>query len=161
MIRNIVSVIIAYLAIVIIFWFVPIGAMALLGPEKMFKPAVYESTALWSVLTVATLFCSATIAGFIVVKAAKHSKKSIRGLVILILLLGGLNLYSQMKAPAPTPEQLVRLPNMSLMELMVGAKRLGQPIWAQVASPLLLIIGVLLGARIVRLRKKLHAQTSL
>ena len=112
-----------------------------MGPERAFKPGVYDVTAGWLVLMFIVSIVAALIGGKVCALIAK-SPKAIFGLAGLVLILGLLSAIPALGASSSEPK--ARSGDVSNMEAMMNAK---QPAWVALLLPVIGVAGVLIGGR--------------
>jgi hypothetical protein len=141
MLRNIVGVVVGYLAIVVVVFTVFTLAYLGMGTERAFRPGSFEVSTLWvSMALVVNLL--AAIGGGLVAAVIGRSSKAPRALAGLVLVLGVLAAIPVLLPPAEkTPTE--RTSALSNLEAMAQAR---QPAWFAATAPVVGVLGVLVGA---------------
>lgn len=142
MARNIIGVIVGYIAMFAFIFLSFTILYLILGADGSFEPGTYKVSSTWLILSFILGFIGALLAGYICTIIAKNAKAAIwlAGIVIvlgIIFALPGLNV----------PEEelnKVRTEDVSNMEAMQNAK---QPPLALILNPLLGAFGVWAGSR--------------
>jgi hypothetical protein len=144
--RNILAVIVGYIALVLVVMICLTGAYLALGADRAFQDGSYEVTPLWIGVWAPVSFGAALIGGITCAKVSKHSKGAVLSLMILIGVLGAGNVIYRMTSESPSPEMQVRSGDVSNFEAMQSAQA---PAWMYLSEPIIGLIGVMLGATLV------------
>lgn len=153
--RNILAVIVGYIAMVLVVMVFLTGAYLALGADRAFQVGSYEVTPLWIAIWAPVSFGAALLGGVVCAKVSKHSKGAVLSLVILIGVLGAGNAIYRMTSDAPSPEMQVRSGDVSNVDAMQSAQA---PAWMSISEPIMGIIGVMLGATLVRPKRGADAE---
>ncbi len=153
--RNILAVIVGYIAMVLVVMVFLTGAYLALGADRAFQEGSYEVTPLWIAIWAPVSFGAALLGGVVCAKVSKHSKGAVLSLVILIGVLGAGNAIYRMTSDAPSPEMQVRSGDVSNVDAMQSAQA---PAWMSISEPIMGIIGVMLGATLVRPKRGADAE---
>jgi hypothetical protein len=143
--RVIGAAIAGYLSIIVLMFGSLSLAYAVLGPDGTFQPASFEVTRTWIVVSMALSAIAATIGGIVTVAAHDH-RSSVTLLSAMVLIFGLLTAVQALNAP-DDPRERMRLTRVTNFEAMMRAR---QPSWITIATPLIGVAGVLLGAAIRR-----------
>ena len=141
MLRKIAAVIVGYLAMFIVVFGCLTGAYLGLGAERVFQPGSYEVTGLWLIVWFIVSLAAALVGGAVCARIGKSSR-AVLSLAILVLVLGILSALPALKPPAG--EIKPRTDGPSNLEAMMSAK---QPTWVLFLTPLIGVVGVLIGGR--------------
>lgn len=144
--RNILAVIVGYIAMAILIFVVFTAAYLALGDEGAFKEGSFEVSMQWVIMSIVVGLIAAVLGGIICAKISKHSKGAVMSLAVLVLVLGGLGAIAGLMAERPTGEDAIRGPETSNTEAMMQAQ---QPAWVLIANPIIGVVGVMLGATLV------------
>lgn len=147
MLRKIAAVIVGYLVMFVVVFVCLTGAYLGLGADRVFQPGSYEVTNFWLVVWF-IVSLGAALAGGKVCALVGKSSRTVISLAILVFILGVLSALPALKPPAG--ELKPRISGPSNLEAMMSAK---QPNWVLFFTPVIGIVGVLLGGR-TRLRAK-------
>jgi hypothetical protein len=141
MLRVILSVIAAYLAMVVVMFALFTGAFFAVGTEGAFQPESFEVSTIWLLISILVLLV-AGLAGGYVCRAICPNGNGVFALVVVMLLLGALGVVMVSSAPAgePTPRE----GSVANFEAMMKAR---QPLWFEACKPILGIAGVIVGSR--------------
>ncbi len=143
MLRNILSVIVGYIAIFALVVGLLFGLYAVLGQDGSF--GTFEPSTLWLVLMFIVGLVAAVVGGVVCARISGGSAGARNGLVALVMVLGVLMALVQLMQPEPTPEELARGTDMSNIDAMNNART---PLWVAFSQPVLGAAGVLIGARL-------------
>jgi hypothetical protein len=116
-----------------------------MGTEAAFQPGSYQVSTPWIIVNVVLSFAAAIAGGF-VSKVIARSQTGPRVLAGLVLVLGLAMAAMIAMSPPPPTERAASVPN---MEAMMKAQT---PVWVAVLSPLVGVVGVLLGGRLGKLQ---------
>jgi MFS family permease len=144
--RNILAVIVGYIAMAILIFVVFTAAYLALGDEGSFKEGSFEVSMQWVIMSIVVGLIAAVLGGITCAKISKHSKGAVMSLAVLVLVLGGLSAIAGLMAERPTGEDAIRGPETSNTEAMMQAQ---QPAWVLIANPIIGVVGVMLGATLV------------
>jgi hypothetical protein len=143
--RNIAAVVLGYLVIFVLLFCALTLAYLVLGADRAFRPATYEPSKRWILLSVVAGFVAAYIGGVVSAVIAKGSKAPLV-LAALVLVLGILFAIPVLTRHYSTAE-LIRDGNVGFVEAMQNAK---QAPWVALLNPLIGAVGVLAGSRFRR-----------
>ena len=142
MVRNILGVVVGYVAIFAFIFLTFTILYLILGENNSFEPETFDVSLLWIILSFILGLIAAILGGYICVLIAKNQKPAMV-LAGVVLVLG-----VAMSIPALSISneevQEIREPNVPNMEAMQKAK---QPIFLLLLNPLVGALGVLSGAR--------------
>jgi hypothetical protein len=142
MLRNIVGVIVGYLAAGLSIFAVFSGVYAVLGAEGSFRPGSYEVSPLWTGIAITVGILAAALGGF-VCRSISRSPKAVLSLALVMVVLGALTAALELSDANRKPEG-PRAAELSNTEAMSQAR---QPLWMLFLNPALGFAGVLLGGR--------------
>ena len=145
MARSIIAVIVGYLVMFILVSATFMGVFLLMGVEWSFKPASFEASNAWNVMSLIASFVVAVIGGFLCAAIAKGSRAPI-ALAIVVFALGLLMAIPTLFANKANANR-VRTGDLSQFEAMQNAT---QPAWVPFTFPILGVAGVLVGAKLKR-----------
>lgn len=139
MLRTVGGVILGYIAMAAIVFVGLTAAYTLLGPDRAFRPGVYEVSFAWVVVSIIVGFLAAILGGWLarVVGATPRAPQVLAGLVVVLGL--ALALPALLSEPAAAD---VRTGAPGVMEAMQQART---PLWLMLLNPVIGAIGVLLG----------------
>lgn len=146
MLRNILGVIIGYIAMAFIVFGVFTAAYFAMGADRAFEEASYNVSILWIVVTVVVGMFAAVVGGAVCSLISKRSKAAVQSLMVLVLVLGGISALAGIMREKPTGEDAVRGPETSNTEAMMQAQ---QPTWILIMNPVIGVVGVMMGAMMV------------
>lgn len=138
--RVIGAAIVGYLVIFGIVFFLFSGAYLALGPDRAFQPGTYDVSMLWNALSIVLGFVAAVVGGMVAMRIARDSRGP-KALAALVLILGIAFAIPVMQQPASSEARTAEVGNLEAM----GKAR--QPVWAALLSPVLGVVGVLVGGR--------------
>lgn len=142
MLRSIGSAIAGYIVMFIGVFILMTLSWFIVGASGAFKPAVWEVTALWLVLMLASAFVAAVAGGYTTAAIATDAQgpKILVGIVIVLGILSALPLIMGSTPAAELP----RADDVPMMEAMMNGI---QPVWTALLNPIIGAVGVLYGAR--------------
>jgi hypothetical protein len=143
MVRSIVAVIVAYIAMFVLTFLWYTCAYLLMGADNAFKPGTYQASNRWTAMAFASYLVIAIIGGLICAVIAKGGRAPL-ALAAVVFVLGLLLAIPALMIQKP---DMVRTGNVSNMEAMQRAK---QPPWVPLTFPIVGAIGVLIGGRLKR-----------
>ncbi len=149
--RNILAVIIGYIAMAIVVMVSLTGAYLLMGADRAFESGTYEITTLWMIVWGIASLVAALVGGVVCAKISKHSRGAVLSLLILTGVLGAANTGVRMSAEAPAPEDQIRTGDTPNVEAMTAAQA---PTWVYIAEPIIGVMGILIGATLVCPRRR-------
>jgi hypothetical protein len=145
MIRNILSVIAAYIAMAITIFLTFTLLYSVLGADGSFKPGSYDVTNTWAIASVILGFIAVLIGGYIAVLISKNQSSALWfGIVVLILSL----LLAIFKFQQGNPH-LVRSGDVSNMLAMGNAQN---PTWLNFLVPFTGFFAALVGGKLRKVR---------
>lgn len=148
MLRTIGAVVLGYVAM-FFFIFTTFSLLYLaLGAERTYQPGTYDATALWMAASLPLSLAAAIGGGWVCARVA-HNPSAAKYLAGLVLVLGVVSAYFELSS-APPPKE-ARTSNVTNMEAMMKSR---QPTWVAVVNPIIGVVGVMLGARLVREKKR-------
>jgi hypothetical protein len=122
-----------------------IGLYLLIGPNHAFKPRSYMASNRWIAMAFGMSFVIAIIGGFLCALIARAGKAPM-ALAIVVFALGLVLAIPSVIAHRTNPNE-VRDGSVSNFEAMKKAK---EPIWVPFTSPIIGVVGVLVGSRLKR-----------
>lgn len=140
MLRSVLAVLAGYAAMFVLVFVAMTAAYFALGPDRAFRPRVYEVSVLW-IAVWAVISLGAAVAGGWVAARVARNKVAPGALAGVVLALGLVSSIATLNA-AP-PENPVREPGTPLLEAMSNARA---PAWNAFLTPVLGAVGVLAGA---------------
>ena len=142
MVRNILGVVVGYVAI-FAFIFLTFTILYLtLGENNSFEPETFDVSLLWIILSFILGLIAAILGGYICVLIAKNQKPAM--VLAGVVLVLGIAMSIPALSISNEEVQEIREPNVPNMEAMQKAK---QPIFLLLLNPLVGALGVLAGAR--------------
>ena len=138
--RIIGAVVAGYLAMAGVIFLVCMGAYALMGAERVFKPGSWEPSIVWVLTMFISGFVAAMIGGWVALKIADSAQGS-KWLAVLILVLG---IVSSLFSRTTSPSKESRPAGISMMD---ARKNAYTPAWVALALPVIGVAGVLAGGR--------------
>ncbi len=147
MARNIGSVILGYLVMIIVVFATFSLAYKVIGVEGSYQPGTYDVSMLWIVVSIVLGIVAAILGGFACARVA-HSPVAPKALAAVVLILG---LGMAIAAATGAEDRVeVRPAEVSGLEAMQNSQT---PIWVQFLNPLIGAVGVLYGAGLARKSK--------
>ena len=141
MVRKIASVIVGYIVMFLVVFVCLTVAYLGLGADRVFQTGSYEVTGLWLIVWL-VVSLGAALAGGKVCALIGKAKGAVLGLAILVLVLGLLSALPALKPPSGEPKS--RTSETSNTEAMMNAR---QPNWVLFLTPVIGVVGVLIGGR--------------
>ena len=138
--RKILAVILGYVAMAVVVMGGLTGAYFAMDADKAFEAGTYEVTTAWLVVWGATSIVAAVVGGWVCGKIGK-TKGAVGSLILLVVLLGSLNAFAQIKKEVPA-EDVVRTGSTPNMEAMMKARA---PTWMYIAEPIIGVLGAMVG----------------
>lgn len=145
MIRGIIAVIVSYVAMALMAFICFTAMFLVLGPDGSFEPGTYKLSMVWMLVSYLVVFIATIIGGWICIKVGK-TWGAVTGLIVLCVVFGAMDVKvnmdraeEQMNTVRPEGE------SMSNIEAMQSAQ---SPMWFVMTSPIVYVVGVLIGARI-------------
>ncbi len=145
MLKNILAVVLGYLATIVVVFVGLTIAYAIMGADGAFEPATFEITMPWIITMFIVNIAAAIFGGIVCAKASNHSKRAVQGFMILVLILGLGLAFAVINAPQDATLS-VREPDIKMSDAMMNAKK---PTWILFADPFIGAIGIMLGATLV------------
>ena len=144
MLRAILSVIAGYVAMFLTMFLTFSAAYLAMGTERAFQTGTYEVGALWIVVSFVLGLVAAVLGGWLCAFISR-SRKAVLALAGAVLLLGLLMLFPVMQAnQQASPPRTAGVGNFEAM------RKVRQPTWIALVSPILGCMGVLVGGRLRR-----------
>jgi undecaprenyl pyrophosphate phosphatase UppP len=144
MVRTILAVIVAYIAMSLVVMVCFTSLQFGLGTEKVFRPASYESSTLFNMVGLLVTVVAGVVGGLVAAAIAKNPRGPL-SLAILIIAVGLLMAFLNLSKPDPGP----RAGDISPMEAAMKAR---QPDWYSFSIPFLGAAGVMIGGRLKKRR---------
>lgn len=145
MVRAVLAVIASYIVMFLLLFACFTAAYLLLGVNHAFRPASYDVSHRWLALMFAVHFVAAAIAGLVCAAIAKGGKAPL-ALAVVVLVMGILFAIPVLTAQR-TAASMVRTGDVPNIEAMQRAR---MPPWAALLTPVVGVVGVLIGARLKR-----------
>ncbi|MGQ0628944.1 MAG: hypothetical protein ACT4PL_12700 [Phycisphaerales bacterium] len=142
MMRAVLSVILAYLAMVVVVMIGNSAAYFALGVDRVFEPGNFTPTMWWIGATIVVGMVSALVGGVVCAAIAKKPTPP-KVLAVLVLVLACLGGVAQMLLPQQA-EQPVREPGVSMIE---AASKTHAPVWYNFAIGVIGFVGVMIGSQ--------------
>lgn len=146
MVRTILSVVLGYLAIMVCVFVALTAAYLGIGPERAFRPGVYDQTLLWIAIWAVISLVSAIVGGWTCARIAR-SRRTAGVLMGVVLAFGALQVIGTVAKPAPTGEDAVRPTPTAFSDAMSKARA---PVWVAIVTPVLGAAGVWVGSGLNR-----------
>jgi len=144
--RNILAVIVGYVAMAMIIFGVFTAAYFAMGADRAFEESSYDVTTLWVIVSVIVGVFAAVVGGAVCALISKRSMGATLSLMVLVLVLGVVSGLMTMGREAPEGDAAVRGPETSNTDAMMNAQ---QPKWILIANPIIGVFGVMTGAMMV------------
>lgn len=151
MLRSILAVVVAYIAMFIAIATIFTTALLILGSDRVYQPGSYEVSTAWLGVWAVGSIVAAIIGGFVCVKIAKVGSNAHLGLIGVVIVLGVLSAALTPTRPDPGPRE-------GDVPTMEAAQKSIQPRWTNWANIPIGVFGVLVGATIGR-KPTVHATT--
>ena len=148
MLKNIVAIIVSYIAMFVIFMAIFTGLYFALGIDRVFQTDSYEVTMLWIALTLVIGFLVTIFAGYLCAAISK-SWRTCQVFALIVFLLALIQCFSALRRNPEMPT--VRAGEVSYLEAIGLAVT---PVWLHFVNPILNGVGVLLGAGMKRRRSE-------
>lgn len=139
--RSIVAAIVGYFVFIMLVFFIFTGLYLAMGPERAFRPGVYQPTMVWLACMFMFSFVAAIVGGFVARRIDKVGKGP-QALAVLIVVLGMVFAIPVMNAPTDPRPRPADVPNMQAMQ---SAQT---PLWVMLMNPILSAGGALLGGKL-------------
>lgn len=145
MIRSILSVVAAYIAMAIFMFLTFTGLYAVLGAEGSFKPGVYDVSTAWIIGSVILGFIATAIGGYVAVMISRNHAAALwfGAVVLVITLLVGI---VALQKGNPHETRAGNVPNMEAMQ------KAQNPTWLNFLVPFTGFVGALAGGRMRKAR---------
>ncbi len=143
MLRAIGAVIVGYVAMFVMVFATFSAAYLAMGADRAFRPESYEVSGIWLVLSLVLSFVAAVVGGLICAAMARGSKAPVI-LAAVVLVVGLLTAIPSFTAPPPSDVRTAEVGNMAAMQ------KAHQPGWFSILVPVVGVVGVLVGARLVK-----------
>jgi hypothetical protein len=144
MLRNILAVIVAYVAMFIVVAVFMSLAWVLMGAEGAFKDASWDVSMGWIVVSTIISIGAAIIGGVVCGMVSRRSAAARNGLIGLVIVLGVLTAVMQFGSEGPED------PRPEGVSMTEGASNIRQPGWVMVVNPIIAVCGVAVGFSAVR-----------
>jgi len=149
MARNIGSVILGYLVMIIVVFATFSLAYKVIGVDGSYQPGTYDVSMLWIVVSIVLGIVAAILGGFACARVA-HSPVAPKALAAVVLVIGLGMAIAAATGGAAEDRIEVRPAEVSGLEAMQNSQT---PIWVQFLNPLIGAVGVLYGAGLARKSK--------
>ncbi len=140
MLKNILGVIVGYIAMFAFVFITFTGVYFLMGTEGAFQPGSYNVSTMWVLASIVLGFLAAILGGWVCAAITKNQKAAM-ALAGLVLVLGVLLAIPTLSQEAGG----VRTGDVDNMTAMNSAR---QPSWLAFLNPLIGAAGVMLGAKL-------------
>ena len=142
MVRNILGVVVGYVAIFAFIFLTFTILYLILGENNSFEPETFDVSLLWIIFSFILGLIAAILGGYICVLIAKNQKPAM--VLAGVVLVLGIAMSIPALSISNEEVQEIRKANVPNMEAMQKAK---QPIFLLLLNPLVGALGVLAGAR--------------
>ncbi|PYI90590.1 MAG: hypothetical protein DME97_16770 [Verrucomicrobia bacterium] len=144
MLKNIVAIIVSYIAMFVLLMAIFTGLYFALGVERVFQPDSYEVSMLWIMLMLVIALLGTMFAGYLCAAISK-SWRTCQVFALIVFLLALWHCFSAVRRDSEGPN--VRAGDVTYLEAM---GHVVTPMWLHFANPVIAGVGVLLGARMKR-----------
>lgn len=144
MLRAIAGVIVGYIVMFVVVFVAFTAAYLAMGADRAFRPDSYDVSMLWIALSVIVSLVAAIAGGMTCAAIAEPGSKAPTALAAVVLVLG---LLSAVPVLLDDSEPVARTGTVSNMDAMMQAKT---PVWSAITTPILGVVGVMIGAGLVR-----------
>lgn len=144
MVRAILGVIVGYVVMALLVFLTFSAAYLAMGADAAFKPASYEASLFWIIVSFVLGLLAAMVGGYTCAVIAK-GRRAPQVLAGVVLVLGILVAIPALRAS--DNRSTVRSGNVSNMEAMQKARTPG---WVALINPFIGVVGVLIGASLTR-----------
>src|SRR5205823_9203089 len=144
MLKNIVAIIVSYIAMFVLLMAIFTGLYFALGVERVFQPDSYEVSMLWIMLMLVIALLGTMFAGYLCAAISK-SWRTCQIFALIVFLLALIHCFSALKRNPDAPN--VRAGEVGMFDAMSLAVT---PLWLHFVNPILSGAGVLVGARMKR-----------
>lgn len=146
MVRNILGVVLGYLAMFAFVFITFTGLYFLLGADGAFQPDTYEVSLVWIVISFILGLAAAVLGGYLCVLISKNQKAAmvLAGLVLVL----GIAMAIPVLGDSSNEVQEMRNDNTPNMEAMQKAK---QPPLVALLNPIIGALGVFAGSRLKKM----------
>jgi len=142
MVRNILGVVVGYLAIFAFVFLSFTGLYFILGANGAFESETYEVSLVWIIISFILSFVAAVLGGFLCKLISKNHKAAL-SLALLVFILGIVFAIPSLSAGDDVVE--MRKQDVSNFEAMQNAK---QPPIVSILNPIIGALGVVLGSKL-------------
>ena len=145
MLRAILGVIVGYIAMVAIVFICLTVAYMALGADKVYEPMLYDVSMTWIIVSLVVGLVASIVGGLVCALIGKGTRAPI-ALVVVVIALGGVGVAFEAakERPAIPP---ARGGDVTMFEAMQHTR---QPLWVAIANPIVGVVGVLIGAGLVK-----------
>ncbi len=143
MVRNIIGVVVGYVAIFLAVFITYSLAFLVLGVDGSYQEGSYNVSGIWIIVSLVLSFVSAAVGGYVCKLIAKQDQ-AVKILAVVALVLGFIMAYGE---ASKVHEDLTRPAEVAVMEAMMKSV---QPPWVGFVVTLIQVGGVLYGGRLVR-----------
>jgi hypothetical protein len=144
MLKNIVAVIVSYIAMFVLFMAIFTCLYFAFGVERVFQPDSYEVSMLWIVATLVVAFLVTMFAGYLCAVISKNWR-TCQVFALIVFLLALWQCFSGLRRDSEGPN--VRAGDVTYLEAIGHAVT---PFWLHLVNPVVNGAGALLGARLKR-----------
>ena len=144
MLKNIVAIIVSYVAMFVLFMAIFTGLYFALGVERVFQPDSYEVSMLWIIVTLVIALLGTMFAGYLCAAISK-SWRTCQVFALIVFLLALVQCLSALRRDSEGPN--VRAGEVTYLEAIGHAVT---PTWLHFVNPVVNGLGILLGARLKR-----------
>ncbi len=142
MVRNIIGVVVGYVAIFLAVFITYSLAFFVLGVDGSYQEGSYNVSGIWIIVSLILSFVSAAVGGYVCKVIAKQDQ-AVKILAVVALVLGFVMAYSE---ASKVHEDLSRPDEVAVMEAMMKSV---QPPWVGFVVTLIQVGGILYGGRLV------------
>lgn len=147
MVRAILAVVVAYIAMAILVIAVFSGIWFGLGPDRLLQPGSFKGNLPFSIAAPTITVLGAIFGGWLCARIGRGGKPAI-ALAAVVLLLGGAMAYFTLQKPFPADP---RDPAMTVKQIMEIGR---EPTWLAIFNPIGGAVGVLIGGLALARRRE-------
>jgi len=145
MLKNIIAIVVSYVAMFVVFMAIFAGLYFVLGTERVFKPDSYEISTVWLALTLIFGFLVTVFAGFLCATISKNWR-TCQVFALIVFALASVQCLISIRRQNPDAPN-IRASEVTFSE---GIEHAVTPFWLHVINPIVNGAGALLGARMKR-----------
>lgn len=148
MLRSILGVIVGYISLGVVLFLLFTIAWLILGPDGSYKPASWEVSTTWLIMSFAVGLVAAIVGGIVCMLIARNMT-AVWVMCAILLLLSAVEVIGTLA----TTDDAVSEPRPDEVKMMDAMAHAEQPTIAYIVNPILGVIGVVIGAKMVRRKK--------